>query len=144
MIEINGMKFPMDRKYYTKDGAHIWLSVEDDIVKIGMDAFSTEMTGLLTFLTITTKKVKCGEAIGSFESAKFVSRLFSPFDGEIVAINETVLNNPRMINEDPYDSWIVAVKPDDREAGLRSEHILETEEEISSWISEEMKRLEEA
>ena len=143
MIEVNGMKFPLDRKYYTKNGAHIWLSVEDDVVKIGMDAFATEMTGLLTFLTITMKEVKCGEAIGSFESAKFVSRLFSPIDGEIVAINEMAMKNPRMVNEKPYDSWLVAIKPDDIEDALKSEHILETEEEISSWISQEMKRLEE-
>ena len=127
MIEVNGMKFPLDRKYYTKNGAHIWLSVEDDIVKIGMDAFATEMTGLLTFLTITMKEVKCGEAIGSFESAKFVSRLFSPIDGEIVAINEMAMKNPRMVNEKPYDSWLVAIKPDDLEQSLKSEHILETE-----------------
>ena len=143
MIEINGMKFPLDRKYYTKNGAHIWLSVEDEIDKIGMDAFSTEMTGLLTFLTITQKKVKSDEAIGSFESAKFVSRLFSPISGEIVDINETVLKNPRMVNEKPYDSWLVAIKPDDLEDALKSEYILETEEDISSWISQEIKRLEE-
>ena len=143
MIEVNGMKFPLDRKYYTKNGAHIWLSVEDDIVKIGMDAFATEMTGLLTFLTITKKEVKSGDAIGSFESAKFVSRLFSPIDGEIVAINEMAMKNPRMVNEKPYDSWLVAIKPDNIENALNSEHILGTEEEISSWISQEMKRLEE-
>ena len=143
MIEINGMKFPIDRKYYTKNGAHIWLSVEGDIVKIGMDAFATEMTGLLTFLTITSKDVKCGEAIGSFESAKFVSRLFSPIDGKIVEVNEVAMKNPRMVNEKPYDSWLVAIKPDNLEDSLKSEFILETEEEISSWIQEEMKRLEE-
>ena len=143
MIEVNGMKFPMDRKYYKKNGAHIWLSEEGDVVKIGMDAFAAEMAGLLTFLTITRKEVKSGEAIGSFESAKFVSRFYSPINGKIVAINEEALKNPRLINENPYDSWIVAIKPDDPEDGLESEDILKTEEEVSSWISEEMKRLEE-
>lgn len=141
MLEVKGMKFPLDRKYYTKDGAHIWLKPEGDVVKVGMDAFAVEMAGLLTYLTITEKETKSGEAVGSFESAKFVSRFYSPISGEIVDVNEEVLKNPRKINEDPYSSWILTIKPKSDNEGKK--YILEKEDEIKNWISEELKRVEE-
>ena len=141
MLEVKGMKFPLDRKYYTKDGAHIWLKTEDDIVKVGMDAFAVEMAGPLTYLTITGNQTEGGEAVGSFESAKFVSRFYSPISGQIVDINEEVIKNPRKINDDPYNSWILAIKPNPGE--YNKKYILEKEEDIKKWISEELKRVEE-
>ncbi|UCE38490.1 MAG: hypothetical protein JSW00_04470 [Thermoplasmata archaeon] len=140
MLEVKGMKFPLDRKYYTKEGAHIWLKPEGDLIKIGMDAFAAEMAGSLNFLNVSKSRVKSGEVIGSFESAKFVSRFYSPISGEIISINDQVLNNPRKINDDPYNSWIVAMKPDNNEDG--SEYIIEGKDEIFNWISEEIKRME--
>lgn len=141
--EINGMNFPLDRVYYTKDGSHIWLKQEGDLIRIGLDAFLVDYAGYLTFLTVKEKQVRVGESIGSFESAKFVSRLYSPVDGEIVAVNDEVINNPRKINEDPYNSWILAVKPDPSVLEGESEYLLNTEEAILNWISEEIKKVEE-
>jgi len=141
--EIKGMKFPLDRAYYTRDGAHIWLKQEGDLVKIGLDAFLVDYAGYLTFLTVNEKQVKVGESIGSFESAKFVSRLYSPVDGTIVAVNEEVIQNPRKINEDPYDSWIFAVKPDSPGLDDESEYLLVNEDAIVNWISEEIKKVDE-
>lgn len=138
LIEVNGMKFPLDRKYYTKDGAHLWLKPEGNLVKIGMDAFAAEMIGFLTFLNVSKSRVKSGEAIGSFESSKFVSKFYSPVSGEIIAVNDQVLSNPRKINDNPYDSWIVAMKPDKNE--YEGEYIIDGKDEIFSWISKEIKR----
>ena len=111
MVEINGMKFPTDRRYYLKDSAHIWLKEEGEHIRIGMDAFASEMVGLLTYLSVDRKSTGKGEAIGSFEDAKFVSRLYSPVGGEVVSVNDEVINNPRLINDDPYRSWIAEIKP---------------------------------
>ncbi len=141
MLEINEMKFPLDRKYYTKDGAHIWLKPEGDYIKIGMDAFAAEMIGYLTFLKIMSQHAKSGEAIGSFESAKFVSRFYSPLSGEIIEVNDEVINNPRKINENPYDSWIAKIKPETQ--NFEDEYMLEKKEDIEKWIHEELKRVEE-
>lgn len=140
LLEVKGMKFPLDRRYYTKDGAHIWLKTDGDIIKVGMDAFAAEMLGSLTFLNVNERHVKIGEAIGSYESAKFVGKFYSPISGKIVAVNDQVLSNPRMINENPYDSWIVAIKPDNNEDG--NDYIIGDKDEISSWISEEFNRLQ--
>ncbi len=106
-----------------------------------MDAFAAEMVGLLTFLKVIDGMVKSGESIGSFESAKFVSRFHSPLNGEIVSVNDEVVNNPRKINNDPYNSWIVSIKPENM--NYDGKYILEDKEEIRKWISEEIKRAEE-
>ena len=56
MIKVSGMSFPMDRSYYTKESAHLWVKKEGDggTVKIGMDAFGAKNAGLLTFLIFNT------------------------------------------------------------------------------------------
>lgn len=138
--EVKGMEFPLDRKYYIKDGAHIWLKPEGNLVKIGMDAFAAEMAGSIKFLNVSKKRAKSGEAIGTFESAKFVSRFYSPISGEIITVNDQVLDNPQKINDNPYNSWIVAMKPDNNEDGC--EYIIEGKDEILNWISKEVKRVE--
>ena len=140
LLEVKGMKFPLDRRYYIKNGAHMWLKPEGNLVKIGMDAFATEMAGSLTFLNVGKRQVKSGEAIGSFESAKFVSKFYSPISGEIVSVNEKILSNPQLINENPYNSWIVAIRPDNNNHGCK--YIIEGKDEISNWISEEIKKID--
>lgn len=142
MLEINNFKFPLDRKYFKMNGNHIWFKESDGNIKLGMDSFLTENAGYLSYLTIDNNEFNQGEAIGSFESAKFVSKFYSPISGKIVATNESVMNDPVKINKDPYDAWIVEIEPTDLEADLQSDEILEGEEKIKSWIEEELKRLE--
>lgn len=142
MIDIKGSKFPIDRKYYKKHDCHVWLKVEDDEVKIGMDAFLTENAGFLNFISIDGESIKQGEGIGTYESAKFVSKIYSPISGEITEVNEEIVDNPRMINEDPYNNWIISVKPKDLDKELQSEDILENEKAISEYMTEEFERLD--
>jgi glycine cleavage system H protein len=143
MIEIENLSFPTDRKYYTKNGSHIWIKQEGDVVKIGMDSFLTENAGYLSYLTIDEEELKQGESIGSFESAKFVSKIYSPVSGKIVKTNEDVINDPIKINKDPYNSWIVEVAPENLESDLGSDEILDSEESIRNWITDELKRMDE-
>jgi len=140
LIEINGMKFPLDRKYYTKNGAHLWLKLEKDSIKIGMDAFAAMMTGIISFITVNKKAAKSGESIGSFESAKYISKLYSPVSGKIIEINDNVLKDPSKINKNPYISWIFKIEPDDKKN--KSKFIIEDKDKISNWITEEIKKLE--
>ncbi len=143
MIEIENLKFPLDRKYYKKNGNHIWLKEDGGNVKIGMDSFLTENAGYLSYITVDNNELKQGQAIGSFESAKFVSKFYSPVTGEVVNVNEDVVNDPLKINKDPYNAWIVEIKPQDIEKDFGSDDILEGEENIRKWIEDELKRLDE-
>lgn len=140
LIEVKGMKFPLDRKYYTKNGAHLWLKFEGEFIRVGMDAFAARMIGNITFLIVDKKRAKIGEEIGSFESTKYISRLYSPVSGEIIDVNEHILRNPFEINKKPYNSWIFIIKPDDMED--ESVYIIDGEDDILKWISEEIKRVE--
>lgn len=142
MVTIDNMDFPLDRKYYTKSGAHMWLKEEDGSIRIGLDAFASEMAGFLTFFSVDPGEPKAGEAIGSFESAKFVSRFYSPISGKIIDVNKKALTNPKIINDDPYSAWIVAIQPSDR-SELESDFIISEEEDVQDWIKEELKKLEE-
>jgi len=139
LLNVKGLRFPLDRKYYTKNGAHLWLKQEGNLVKIGMDAFAAEMLGFLTFLSVTKRHVKSEEAIGSLESSKFISKFYSPISGKIIAVNDQVLSNPRKINDSPYDSWVLAMKPDNKV--YEGKYIIEESDEILRWISKEIKRL---
>jgi glycine cleavage system H protein len=139
MVKVCGLSFPMDRSYYIKESAHLWVKKEEGgTVRIGMDAFGAKNAGLLTFLIINKKKVQGHEAMGSFESAKFVSRLYAPVPGEIVAVNEEVVNNPLQVNDDPYNSWIVELKPDNTKDIDSSEFIISGEADVDTWIKKEV------
>ena len=140
MVTVSNMEFPTDRKYYTKDGAHLWLKLgtEGKTTRIGMDAFAAKNAGLLSFLAINKKKVKAHEAMGSFETAKFVSRLYAPVAGEIVAVNDEIISNPIQINEDPYSSWIVELKPENPDEMDSSEFIITGGNSMKAWIKKEM------
>jgi glycine cleavage system H protein len=142
MLEVNGVKFPLDRKYYTKHDCHVWLKVEGETVRIGMDGFLTENAGHLNFITVDDEPIKKGESIGTYESAKFVSKIYSPISGEVVEMNEEIIDNPRKINEEPYSSWILAIRPDDLEKDLGSGDILGSEDQIRAYIKKEFERLD--
>lgn len=140
LIKIKGIKFPLDRKYYTKNGAHLWLKFEGDIIQIGMDAFAAEMIGKITTIIVDKKIVKCGEELGSFESNKYINKLFSPVSGEIIDVNNKILNSPSIINIDPYNSWIFKIKPDKKKDNYK--YIIEDEDQILRWIQKEFKKIE--
>ena len=142
MIEIKNLKFLLDRKYYNYNGSHIWFTETDGKVRIGMDPFLTEQAGYLNYLTIDNKEFKQGEAIGSFESAKFVSKFYSPVSGKITSVNEDVVNDPISINNDPFNAWIVEIQPNDLENDLKSDNVLDDENNIKTWIENELERLE--
>jgi glycine cleavage system H protein len=142
-MEIKNFSFPLDRKYFKMHGSHIWLLEADGKIKVGMDSFLTENAGYLSYLTIDNKEFHQGEAIGSFESAKFVSKFYSPLSGKIININEDVVNDPIRINNDPYNAWIVEIEPTDPDQELQSSDIIYGENNIRAWIEDEIKRLEE-
>ncbi|MEW5760526.1 MAG: glycine cleavage system protein H [Candidatus Thermoplasmatota archaeon] len=134
-IKVGKFFFPLDRYYFPE---HTWLKIEDGLAIIGLDAFVIENAGYLSYIEIEKSEVKRSEAIGSYESAKFVSRIFSPISGKILFVNEAVIKNPRKINENPYENWLVKIMPakkDEIELGLTQE------KELRKWIKEEEKKI---
>ncbi len=94
---------------YTK--SHEWIGVEDGVYTIGITDFAQEALGDLVFVNLPQvgDEVVAGEAFADVESVKAVSDVFSPVTGEVVEINEELLDAPESINENPYDAWFVRV-----------------------------------
>jgi glycine cleavage system H protein len=112
---IGGFVVALDRGYDRVD--HTWVRVEGDRVRVGMDALAQEMAGDLAQLTLLPPgtPVSRGDELGSLEAQKFVGALRSPISGTIDAVNDAVLEDPRLVNTDPLGAgWLVVILPDDR------------------------------
>lgn len=91
--------------------SHEWVSVEDDIYTIGLTDFAQDALGDIVFVNLpqVDDEVVAGEAFADVESVKAVSDVFSPVTGEVVEVNEDLLDAPETVNEDPYGAWFVRV-----------------------------------
>jgi glycine cleavage system H protein len=96
---------------------HEWVHVEqqgnDKIATVGVSAFAVEALTDLVYMELPEvgRHVKAGEPFGEIESVKAVSDLYSPVEGDIVAVNSELPDKLHLLNDDPYDSaWIVKVK----------------------------------
>ena len=96
---------------YTKD--HEWIRFgEDNTATVGITHHAQENLGDITFVELPERgsTYAFGEAFGVVESVKAASDLFLPVDGEILNINERLLESPQLLNDDPYgDGWMVKV-----------------------------------
>ena len=99
---------PAELSYTT---SHEWVSVEGDIYTIGLTDFAQDALGDLVFVNLPQEgdEVVAGEAFADAESVKAVSDVFSPVTGEVVEVNEDLLDAPETINEDPYGAWFIRV-----------------------------------
>ncbi|HSQ82360.1 MAG TPA: glycine cleavage system protein H [Casimicrobiaceae bacterium] len=96
---------------------HIWFKEQGDgNVKLGMTTVATAMAGQL--VAFTPKKVgrpvQAGKSCATVESGKWVGPAKSAAGGEIVEVNEDLVNKPSLANEDPYGAgWLIIIKPED-------------------------------
>lgn len=96
---------------YTED--HEWLRVEGDLVVVGITEHASEQLGDVVFVELPDagKKVSTGDEVVVIESVKAASDIRAPLDGEIVAVNGDVADNPGMVNEDPTGkAWFFKMK----------------------------------
>ena len=103
------MNIPENLKY-TKD--HEWLKVEGKVATIGITEFAQGELGDIVFVEVDTEgeSLDLEEVFGTIEAVKTVSDLFMPIAGEVKEFNETLEDEPELINSSPYDKgWIVKV-----------------------------------
>ena len=100
----------MNNRLFSK--THIWVSGNEDTVILGITDFAQEQLGSVMFLNLPDvgEKLKIGQPFGDIESIKTVSDLISPVEGEVLKINEELVDEPDLINDEPYNSWFVEVK----------------------------------
>ncbi|MGH7885849.1 MAG: glycine cleavage system protein GcvH [Thermodesulfobacteriota bacterium] len=97
---------------YTEE--HEWARIEDEVVVIGITDFAQEALGEIVFVELPSEgqELEIGDTFGGVESTKSVSDLFSPISGDVVEVNELLLDSPENINTDPYgEGWIIKISP---------------------------------
>ncbi len=99
--------------YYTKD--HEWLKVEDDGALIGLSDHAQDSLGDIVYVELPEEdeEIDMGEEFAAIESVKAASDVFMPVSGVIKEINEELMDEPGMINEDPYGAWLVKIEMSD-------------------------------
>ncbi len=101
--------------YFTKD--HEWVSVDGDIATIGITDFAQKQLGDVVFVEIPDvgKILAVRQTIGSIESVKAVSEIYSPVSGEVVQANGELDSAPEAVNQDPHGKgWILKLKMADK------------------------------
>ncbi len=99
---------------FTKE--HEWLRVEGDLVVVGITEHAATALGDVVFVELpeTETQVAEGDEICVIESVKAASDILAPVDGEIVAVNEKLVDAPSLVNEDPLGAgWFFKMKVDD-------------------------------
>ncbi|WP_035064231.1 glycine cleavage system protein GcvH [Nitratidesulfovibrio termitidis] len=114
------MSIPADLLY---TDTHEWVRIEGDEAVIGITQFAQEQLGDLTFVDLPAvgDTLATGQEMGSVESVKAASELYSPLAGTVSAVNDALSGAPELVNQLPYtDGWMVRVKLDGKPEGLLS------------------------
>jgi len=107
------MSTPEDNRYAK---SHEYVHVEGGVATIGISDYAQKELGDVVFVELPQvgSELEAADELGSIESVKAVSELFSPVSGEVIEINEALAENPALVNTDPYgDGWMVRIRLSD-------------------------------
>ena len=105
------MNFPQNLKYTNEQE---WIRVEGDMAYVGITDYAQEQLGDIVFVDIPTvgESLEANETFGTIEVVKTISDLFLPVAGEVIEQNESLEENPELVNKDPYgEGWLIKMKP---------------------------------
>lgn len=104
---------PADLRYAT---SHEWARLEaDGTVTVGISDHAQEALGDVVFIELPEvgQTLTAGQEAGVVESVKAASDIYTPVGGEVIAINQDLVDSPESVNSDPYASWFFKLKPSD-------------------------------
>jgi glycine cleavage system H protein len=102
--------YPDDFRY-TKE--HEWVHAQGDTARVGITDHAQSELGDIVYVDLPKvgARVEAGKSLGSVESVKAVSDIYSPISGQVTAINELLASAPEKLNSDPHgEAWLVKVK----------------------------------
>ena len=99
--------------YYTN--THEWVKVEDGFAYIGITDYAQHSLGEVVFVELPEEEtqITAGDEFSAIESVKAASDIMSPVSGTIVVVNDELEASPELINEDPYENWIIKIDLED-------------------------------
>lgn len=104
------MNIPSNLRYTNE---HEWIRVEGEEAYVGITDYAQSELGEIVFVDINTEGeiVAQGDVFGSVEAVKTVSDLNMPVKGEVLEVNETINDQPELVNNDPYgDGWMIKIR----------------------------------
>jgi glycine cleavage system H protein len=107
------MATPEDNRYAK---SHEYVHLEGDTATIGITEYAQKELGDVVFVELPQvgSQLDAADELGSIESVKAVSELFSPVSGEVIEINEALADNPALVNTDPWgDGWMIRIRVTD-------------------------------
>jgi glycine cleavage system H protein len=107
------MQVPENLKY---SNDHEWIRIDGNVAYVGITAYAAEQLGDIVFIDVPSvgETLAKEEVFGSVEAVKTVSDLLLPIGGEVIEFNEKLVNEPALVNSNPYDEgWIIKINPAD-------------------------------
>jgi len=102
--------YPSDYLYSRE---HEWVKVEDDVCVIGITEFAQQELGEVVFVELPEigQVFNANDELGTIESVKAVAEVYTPVAGEVVEVNDAVVDDPELLNEDPHvEGWLVKLR----------------------------------
>lgn len=104
----------MDESKLLYTATHEWVLIgNDEVCTVGITRFAADQLTDIVYVELPAlgTQLKPGQTFGVIESVKAVSDLYSPCTGEVVAVNQAIVDNPALLNDDPYDKgWMIKIR----------------------------------
>ena len=136
-------KYEVNLAYYYDADTHFWLELNGSEARIGMSSLVQETSGSFVAIVFGEANIelKRGQSFGSIEAEKHVGPLNAPVSCIITEINEKVIENPRLINTDPYgEGWLVKVKLTNIDSEIQD--LIHGDSKITDWFKSELEKFE--
>jgi glycine cleavage system H protein len=141
MITID--KYNVDTDLYYDSKEHFWIKISDKHARIGMSPLIQETSGAFVAIQMNSQEMQLnkGDSFGTIEAEKHVGPLKIPLTGKIKNINNDVIENPRLINYDPYgEGWLIEMELTN--AAIEVPELIYGEQNIIEWFKSELKKFD--
>lgn len=103
----------MENIYYLP--THEYIIVDGNKGRVGISEYAAKQLGNVVYVDMPEEddSFAAGEEFGAIESVKAASDLYSPVSGTVLAVNDALADNPRLVSEDPMANWIIEISIDD-------------------------------
>ena len=116
------MSLPTHLRYTAE---HEWIETRDNgVVRVGVTPYAAEALGDIVYVQLPDvgDRIEAGQTCGELESTKSVSDLYAPVTGEVVAVNESVVDDPALVNAEPFGTgWLLEVRAGETGAVLTAQ-----------------------
>jgi glycine cleavage system H protein len=134
MASVDNFILPDELYYHPED--HLWARVEGNLVRIGLDVVAQASAQAISHIRLKPpgRSTPQNRPFGTMEAGKYVGPLRLPVGGKVIEINEKLMDDPSLVNHDPYgEGWMALVAPEDLTRDLA---ILIHGEQLQPWLEQ--------